>query len=125
VGSIASFRGGPDGLAYTAAKTGMLGLMRRLAFDVGPHGITANVICPGAIATDIRANSAEILAETAVDMNRGVSATFSQEMLDYLIPVRRRGNPEEVAALAVFLASEGASYITGEAIAVDGGWLSV
>jgi NAD(P)-dependent dehydrogenase (short-subunit alcohol dehydrogenase family) len=125
VGSIASFRGGPDGLAYTAAKAGMLGLTRRLAFDVGRSGITANVICPGTIATDIRANSAEILAETSVDMDRGVSASFSQEMLDYLIPMRRRGTPDEVASLAVFLASDGAGYITGESIAVDGGWLSV
>jgi NAD(P)-dependent dehydrogenase (short-subunit alcohol dehydrogenase family) len=125
IGSIASFRGGPDGLAYTAAKTGMLGLMRRLAFDVGPSGITANTICPGTVSTDIRANSAEILSETNVDMNRGVGVGLSQETLDYLIPLRRRGAPEDVAALAVFLASEGAGYITGEAIAVDGGWLSV
>ena len=125
VASIASYRGGPDGLAYTASKAGMLGLMRRLAFDVGPRGITANVICPGTVSTDIRANSEEILADTAPDMNRGVGVGHSKELKDYLIPLRRTGAPEEVAAVAVFLASDGAAYVTGETIAVDGGWLSV
>lgn len=125
VGSIASYRGAADGLAYTASKAGLLGLTRRLAFDVGPYGITANVICPGTIATDIRANSAEILGSASVEMNRGVGVGLSKEMLDFLIPVRRKGTVEEVAAVAIFLASDGAAYINGETIAVDGGWLSV
>jgi NAD(P)-dependent dehydrogenase (short-subunit alcohol dehydrogenase family) len=125
IGSIASFRGRADGLAYTASKAAILGLTRRLAFDVGRYGITANVICPGTISTDIRSNSQEILGEDRVEMNRGVGVGLSQELLDFLIPARRKGTSDEVAALAVFLASPGASYINGEAIAVDGGWLAV
>jgi NAD(P)-dependent dehydrogenase (short-subunit alcohol dehydrogenase family) len=125
IGSIASFSGGADGLAYTASKAGLLGLTRRLAFDVGPHGITANVICPGTIATDIRANSAEILGDAAVDMDRGVGVALGADTRDFLVRVGRAGTVDEVAATAVFLASDGAAYINGETIAVDGGWLSV
>jgi NAD(P)-dependent dehydrogenase (short-subunit alcohol dehydrogenase family) len=126
IGSVASFRGSADGIAYTASKAGILGLTRRLAIDLAQHGVTANVICPGAITTDIRRNSEEILAGIATtEMDRGVTATMSQEILDWVIPMHRKGTPEEVAALALFLASKEAAYITGASLAVDGGWLAV
>jgi NAD(P)-dependent dehydrogenase (short-subunit alcohol dehydrogenase family) len=122
IGSVASFRGAADGIAYTAAKTGMLGLTRRLAVDVGRHGVTANLICPGVIPTALRATSEQVLGELSPDQQQGIGV--SQDLMNFLIPAQRKGKPSEVAAVAVFLASEGAGYVNGEAIAVDGGWLA-
>ena len=123
IGSIATFRGGADGIAYTAAKAGMHGMTRRLAFDVGRHGMTANMICPGVIPSNIRANSEEVLGDLSPEQQRGIGV--NPELMDFLIPAGRRGLPEEVAAVAVFLASDGASYVNGTAVSVDGGWVAV
>ncbi len=123
IGSIATFRGGADGIAYTAAKAGMHGMTRRLAFDVGRHGVTANMICPGVIPSGIRANSAEVLGDLSPEQHRGIGVT--QELMDFLIPAGRPGLPQEVAAVAVFLASDGAAYVNGTAVSVDGGWVAV
>jgi NAD(P)-dependent dehydrogenase (short-subunit alcohol dehydrogenase family) len=119
IGSVAGRHGRADGLAYAASKAGIEGMTRRLAIDVGRHNITANVIAPGVIATDIRANSAEVLGEL-VDVNRGVGT--SSDKMDYLIPVGRPGHVDEVAATALFLAGDAAAYITGQVVYVDGGW---
>ena len=81
--------------------------------------MTANVIAPGVIGTDIRANSAEVLGDL-VDVDRGVGT--SSEKMDWLIPVGRPGRPDEVAAAALFLAGDAAAYITGQVLYVDGGW---
>jgi NAD(P)-dependent dehydrogenase (short-subunit alcohol dehydrogenase family) len=123
IGSIATFRGGADGIAYTAAKAGLHGMTRRLAFDVGRHGITANMVCPGVIPSGIRANSAEVLGDLSPEQHRGIGVT--PELMDFLIPAGRKGLPEEVAAVVVFLASEGAAYVNGTAVSVDGGWVAV
>jgi NAD(P)-dependent dehydrogenase (short-subunit alcohol dehydrogenase family) len=119
IGSVAGQHGGADGLSYAASKAGIEGMTRRLAIDVGRHGITANVIAPGVISTNIRANSAEVLGDL-VNVNRGVGT--SSDKMDYLIPVGRPGRADEVAATAYFLASDAAAYITGQVICVDGGW---
>lgn len=119
IGSVATFRGVADGLAYDASKAGMLGLTRRLAIDLARKGVTVNMICPGSIKTDIRQHSEEIL-EGVVDMQRGIS--MSKELMDLLIPAGRFGTVDEVAALAVYLASDEAAYVTGQAICIDGGW---
>jgi NAD(P)-dependent dehydrogenase (short-subunit alcohol dehydrogenase family) len=93
--------------AYCAAKAGVVGLTRTLALELGKHGVTANAILPGAIRTGMTQQSfadpriAEIWARKAV--------------------LRRLGEPIDVARLALFLASDEAAFVTGQAIAADGG----
>ena len=92
---------------YTGAKQGLTGMVRALAAEYGPHGITSNAIAPGGFATE--ANAA-ILADPAV-LNHFRTRT----------PLGRWGRPEEIAGAAVFLASDAASYVNGHVLVVDGG----
>lgn len=117
--SIGGLRGAADGASYTASKFGVVGLTRQIACTYAENGITINAICPGVIQTDIRGNSTIILGEDAPKM-AGVGA--DPEGYKRLVPARRKGLPSEVADLAVFLASDNAAYINGQAIAIDGGW---
>ncbi len=103
--SIAAFQGGRGQTNYAASKGAINAFTRSLAAEVGPKGITVNAIAPGLIATD---------------MSRGVLA-LSDGVVRERIALRRIGEPADVAPLAVFLASEAASYITGQVIHVDGG----
>jgi 3-oxoacyl-[acyl-carrier protein] reductase len=119
ISSIAASRAMPDGAAYDASKAGIEGLTRRLAFDLGPHGVTANSLAVGVIRTSIRATSEEILGDL-VNVNRGVGT--NPDLMNLLIPAQRAGTVEEVAAIALFLASDAAAYINGDVIHVDGGW---
>jgi glucose 1-dehydrogenase len=99
----------PGNAAYCASKGGMRMLMRTLALELAPHGITVNDIAPGAIATRI---------------NRGVrqDPKEQKELLDE-IPLHRAGDADEVAALAAYLASKAAAYITASTYVIDGGLL--
>lgn len=120
ISSVGGLRGSADGLAYTASKFGLIGLTKRLAVDLGKYGVTVNAVCPGVIQTSIRATSAEVLGEIAPDMDAGVGV--SQGFLDRTVPLRRTGDTSEIAEVVAFLASDKASYIHGQSIAVDGGW---
>lgn len=97
----------PSNAPYCAAKGGMRMLMRTIAVELAPHKITVNNIAPGAIYTPIDA-----------DIQK--NPVLENELMDE-IPLRRWGQPEEVANLAVFLASDDASYITGSTYYIDGG----
>jgi 3-oxoacyl-[acyl-carrier protein] reductase len=107
-GSVASVVGGAGGAAYTVSKHGILGLTRSLAMDYGCKGVRVNAVLPGAIRTGLT-SSADAVVEGADD---AIAAT----------PAGRWAEPEEVARIAVFLASEDASFIYGSAYTVDGGW---
>ena len=119
--SVAGLIGGGGGAAYVASKHGVVGLTRQLATTVGArHGITVNAICPGPIETGLRANSKAILGADAPAVMGGVGADIN--LIRALVPLGRRGTVDEVAAVARFLASESASYVTGHTLVVDGGW---
>jgi NAD(P)-dependent dehydrogenase (short-subunit alcohol dehydrogenase family) len=79
-----------------------------------------NAICPGAIQTNLRANSGRILGPDAPTVMGGVGA--SEEAIRAITPAGRRGTLEEVAAAAVYLATEAAAYVTGQTLVIDGGW---
>lgn len=95
---------------YTASKGGIIGMTETLAIEWAPYGITVNVIAPGAIDTPM-VDAAKMTKE-------------AKEGLFAHIPLHRMGKPEEIAAAAVFFASEEASYVTGATLYVDGGWLA-
>jgi NAD(P)-dependent dehydrogenase (short-subunit alcohol dehydrogenase family) len=120
IGSVAGQRGAADGISYVASKAGIEGLTRRLAIDVAPHGVTANVVAPGVIKTNLRATSEEILGDLVSTQQRGIGV--SPEIMDFLIPAKRSGEPAEVASVVLFLASDAAGYVNGQTIQVDGGW---
>lgn len=116
IASIAGKTGAPYIAAYTASKHGVLGLTRSLAHEVATRGITVNAICPGYVDTDMVSRGVEnITART------GKSADEAVELLKAMSPQRRLVTSEEVAAVAVLLASEEGRGITGQAINVDGG----
>jgi NAD(P)-dependent dehydrogenase (short-subunit alcohol dehydrogenase family) len=122
IASISVLSGRTNGVAYTASKAGMFGMTRRLAYELGPHGITTNCILVGAIDTDIWHSSQSILGD---DFPPGEHIPMSEELRRELVPARRRGNPEEIAAAVLYLASDTAAFVNGASLPVDGGRLAV
>ncbi len=109
IASLLSFQGGINVPAYTASKHGVAGITKALANEWGSKGVNVNGISPGYISTD----NTEALRNDA-DRSSSILAR---------IPLGRWGNPEDLAAAAVFLASPAAAYINGELLTVDGGWM--
>jgi 3-oxoacyl-[acyl-carrier protein] reductase len=97
---------------YAAAKAGVQGLTATLAIELGPYDITVNAVAPGYIATPMTAATAERV---------GSSAEEHQAMAAERTPLRRVGRPEEIAAVIAFLASDEASYVSGQTLYVNGG----
>ncbi len=116
IASMASRVGGSYIAAYTAAKHGVLGLTRALAVELLPYNITVNAICPGYVNTPMTdASISNIAART------GMSEAQAREALEKTSPQKRLFEPEEIAAVAVFLAQDINKGITGQAINIDGG----
>src|SRR5262245_1709912 len=108
-----------DGLMLsTSIRSAVTGFSRTLANEVAAEGITVNTILPGFMNTERVVELNEVTAA-----REGVAVDVVERRTREQIPMRRIGEPRELAALAVFLASEQASYITGQSIAVDGGWV--
>jgi 3-oxoacyl-[acyl-carrier protein] reductase len=105
VGSVVGTTGNPGQTNYSASKAGLIGFSKSLAKEVGSRGITVNVVSPGFIDTDMT---------KALDDSQ-------KDSLSATIPLNRLGKPEEIASAVSFLASNGANYITGETIHVNGG----
>lgn len=101
--SVAGIMGNAGQVNYAASKAGVIGMTKSMAKELAPRGVTCNAIAPGFVETDMTA------------------AFQGKEEALAAIPMRRFARPEEVAALAVFLASDAAGYITGEVIRIDGG----
>jgi len=110
IGSVQSFVALPNSAAYTASKGGVRALTKALAIELSPLGVRVNAIGPGLIATPLNAKARE---------NPDYMKSFQGR-----IPLGRIGTPEDIAPVAVFLASDMARYVTGVTLPVDGGFLS-
>lgn len=116
IASTASLQGGKNIAAYSAAKHGVLGLVRSLAKEIAKDGLTCNAICPGFVDTDMaEAAIAGVMKRFDVDRERATKMIVSGNPMGRLI------NPAEVADAALWLASPGASSINGHALSVSGG----
>lgn len=105
IGSVVGLRGNSGQANYAAAKAGMVGFTQSIAKEVGSRNITVNCVAPGYVETDIVEDLPKDLKQAIMDR----------------VPIGRFGYPEEIAGMVGFLASDAASYVTGQAIAVDGG----
>jgi len=117
--SVAGFAANMAGHDYSACKAAIVQLTRTTANELGEHGVRVNAVCPGAIATAIWGRAAGLEGEQAQR-----AARFMTTALSDAAPIPRAGLPADVAEAVLWLASDSSAYVTGQAIAVDGGLLT-
>lgn len=113
--STGAFRGHAGMPAYHATKAGLLGLVRALADELGPDGVTVNALCPGWVDTPFN----DTFWSNQDDPAQALARLTAQ------IPLRRQARPEDMLGLLLFLTSADSGYITGQALVIDGGYTSV
>jgi len=111
VASLAGVKGGPGMTAYSASKGAIVAFTKALAPELAPEGIRVNAMCPGWIDTPFN--------QPAIDFMGGREA--QDQVVQQIVPMGRQGTPEEIAAGMLFLASDASSYMTGQALIIDGG----
>ena len=116
VGSTASHTAHAGGALYAASKHGLVGLVKGMACDLAPHGITVNAVCPGNTDTEMLATVLEARAK-----HQGRTPEDVRDDIVQKTPAGRLGRPGDVAAAVLFLTSDEAEYVTGQALTVDGG----
>jgi NAD(P)-dependent dehydrogenase (short-subunit alcohol dehydrogenase family) len=114
--SVAGLQGGWAGASYTIAKHAVIGVIRQAVAELAPLGIRSNAIAPGTIMTPIMANAFGVPAERASEFLEYIAAELGPKL-----PLGRVGMPEEIADVALFLASDLSRYVTGTTLVVDGG----
>jgi NAD(P)-dependent dehydrogenase (short-subunit alcohol dehydrogenase family) len=116
-GSVAAMVGVPNFASYCAAKGAVVALTRSMAIDLAKHGIRVNVICPGTVFTPLM--EPMLRARGDGDLDVGLARTIVK------YPIGRLGTPEDIARVAVFLAGDGAAFMTGATVAADGGMTAI
>jgi len=120
IASMAGTHGVVGSIAYSVSKYGVIGLVKTLALELGPHKINVNAINPGAVITNLRDEAfAKMAKEQGISWDEAREKDYQK--IGALIPLGRLGTTAEVADLAYFLVSDMSTYITGEAIGISGG----
>jgi meso-butanediol dehydrogenase/(S,S)-butanediol dehydrogenase/diacetyl reductase len=116
VSSLAAVAATPNGAGYVVTKHAITGLTRSLARDYGRHGVRVNAICPGWVRTPMADEAMDYVAAA-----RGIDREAAYQLASANVPLGRPGEPDEVAAVCLFLASQEASLVTGSLVIADGG----
>lgn len=116
VSSVAALIGAPAYVGYLTTKTAMVGLNRSIAYDYGNERIRCNVLCPGPVKTEMLMRAIDEVAE-----QRGITSPQLVGDMVRPYPLRRMAEPEEIASIIAFLASDDSSFVTGALLAADGG----
>ena len=120
ISSIAGRTGFRNSISYCSNKAAVIGLTRAVAIDLAPYNVTVNAVCPGTIMTDM-----QLKVDADICLNEGWPVGTHLQHKIAQIPMGRMGTIEEVAGVVAFLASNDASYVTGQTIEVDGGEIVV
>ena len=121
--SVAGQIGSQTDPPYSAAKAAVINFAQCAAKDLAPFGVRVNTLCPGMVQTPLNRGVYEAWAREQPESERSTYEAWSAEKIKKLVPLNRWQQPEDIAAMAVFLASNQATNITGQTINVDGGYV--